>query len=429
MTNPSYEYMRRIRREEQAKLLGLRRERAVKALRSLDLHGGSHAMLSQIAYAIHPHVGAWDEGACLHLRNVLIELIGGAREAAPDAQSRCAYGTGGCDRGDESKEVNDGMAGGSRGMREVHGNSSFDNMATSHAHKELDFGYYDVLGNERHKAVCELSGISVDKLVENYDYVDIYPEFIWALGQAIGLRRGAGFEAIVNRLIHLLCGDLSHDTNPMRQENETGITDELQVKLGELQAECDRLTAALDELHADPANDAICRLERERDELCAERANLLNLLRDARDEYKMLDRMSAETSANFHAMRDRVWGLEAERDELQARLDEISTQNGMLRDKLDELSTSGATELYKLLKRTVGDAKQIADKLNAHNGMLKESERLRRENAECAADAINKACMYLDLLRDAAMDYKELQDRLNLVFGMWVNATNGGTHE
>lgn len=101
MTNPSLEYMRRIRREEQAKLLDLRRERAVKALRSLDLNGGSHAMLSQIAYAIHPHVGAWDAESCDHLRNVLAELIGGNHEAVSGNQRHCACGVGGCHRGDE----------------------------------------------------------------------------------------------------------------------------------------------------------------------------------------------------------------------------------------------------------------------------------------------------------------------------------------
>lgn len=101
MTNPSLEYMRRIRREERDKLLDMRRERAVKALRSLDLHGGSHAMLSQIAYAIHPHIGAWDEDACDHLRNVLVELIGGDHEAASGAQHACSCGAGGCHRGHE----------------------------------------------------------------------------------------------------------------------------------------------------------------------------------------------------------------------------------------------------------------------------------------------------------------------------------------
>ena len=64
-------------------------------------------------------------------------------------------------------------------------------------------------------------------------------------------------------------------------------------------------------------------LGNERRKAVCERDNLLELLRDARDEYKMLDQMLAETSANFHAMRDRVWGLQAERDGLQAKLDRV----------------------------------------------------------------------------------------------------------
>ena len=98
-----------------------------------------------------------------------------------------------------------------------------------------------------------------------------------------------------------------------------------------------------------------------------------------------------------------------------ARPSEKQESLGFSRGERQELSTSGATELYNLLKMTVGNAKHIADKLNAHNGTLKESERLCRENAKCAADAINKAYMYLDLLRDAAHDYKALQDKLNHV--------------
>lgn len=105
--NPSVECMERSRAEYKSKLLDMRRERVMKALDGLTLHGDSHAMLSQIAYAVHPHVGAWDEGACLHLRNVLAELIGGDHEAASGAEHRCACGAGGCDRGDESEEVRD----------------------------------------------------------------------------------------------------------------------------------------------------------------------------------------------------------------------------------------------------------------------------------------------------------------------------------
>ncbi len=75
----------------------------------------------------------------------------------------------------------------------------------------------------------------------------------------------------------------------------------------------------------DKLRDECVKMKRQYAELCVERANLLDLLRDARDEYKTLDRVSSETSANFHAMRDRVWSLEMERDELQAKLDEYDS--------------------------------------------------------------------------------------------------------
>ena len=149
--NPSYEYMRRIRREEQSKLLGLRRERATKALDGLTLHGDSLAMLSQIAYAIHPHVGAWDAESCDHLRNVLTELIGDACEAASCIESHIPCGASGCHSGDEQKEVADGMAGGSSGMREDSGVGACWRMDYSDVHQEVvgyPFTQYDVLGNE-----------------------------------------------------------------------------------------------------------------------------------------------------------------------------------------------------------------------------------------------------------------------------------------
>ena len=126
-----------------------------------------------------------------------------------------------------------------------------------------------------------------------------------------------------------------------------------------------------------------------------------------------IDAHAARLTHDVEMWRDRAEDMRMERD--------------VLKTKLDELDASGATELYRLLKKTIGDAKHIADKLNAHNGMLKESERLRSENAKAAAVAISNACMYLNLLRDAARDYKALQDKLNLVFGMWVSATNGET--
>lgn len=382
MTNPSIEYMRQIRREEQAKLLDMRRERVVKTLRSLDLHGGSHAMLSQIAYSIHPHVGAWDVESCDHLRNVLAELIGDAREAKSDAQHHCACGAGGCGCGDESAEVE----------------------------------------TERHEAVCELRKLGkCSPLAHN---------FRDAIAAAVAVPKdGAPYDdgelchLICDRLIHLLGGDQSHDTSPMGLKSETGITDKpddderyvldtskattigyepdgLVVKNGEHEVRITNgdtiidgisVVAALDEVasgrlpefaRSNPV--VVDYMQREIMELRKVRDELLDLLRDARDEYKMLDRMSAETSANFHAMRDRVWGLEAGRDELNTQLDNKLEQCQRYRRHIDRMQ---------------GGSKRLREKLREQEGM------------------------YLDLLRDAARDYKAMQNKLNLVFDMWANAT------
>lgn len=271
MTNPSYEYMRRIRREEQAKLLDLRRERAVKALRSLDLHGGSHAMLAQIAYAAHPHVGAWDAESCDHLCNVLIELIGGDHEAVSSNQRHCACGVGGCDRGHESEAV----------------------------------------------------------------------------------------------------GDLSHDTSSMRQENKTGITDELRKYVSIHETTTTVYATMPPQMEEGPTHkgkkllaiadkiDAQFERSSERHEVVLQDANNIQLL------VECLKPAIADNDK-------RVVELEAERDELKEDL-------------------------------------------------FKYDRSLTRSEMECR--------MYLDLLRDATRDYKALRDKLNLVFDMWANATNGGAHE
>jgi len=233
MTNPSIEYMRRIRREEQTKLLGLRRERVVKALGAVNLHGDSHAMLSQIAYAIHPHVGAWDEGACLHLRNVLAELIGGACEAKSDAQRHCACGVDRCHSRNESEEVNDGMAGSGRGLREDSGDSACGRMDYSDVYQEVvgyPFTQYDVLGNERHKAVCALLAWEPETNYSTDGMGEIHIRILYQLlnlGGAMMMDGADAAKAVRDRLIHLLGGDQSDDSSPMRLENETGITDDL----------------------------------------------------------------------------------------------------------------------------------------------------------------------------------------------------------
>ena len=229
---------------------------------------------------------------------------------------------------------------------------------------------YDVLDNERRKAIAELR-----KLPEWYkDDGKRSPagKFNEAIGDAIGVEGLLSFTKIRDRLIHLLGGDKPSGIDVLREmdaESDTdgtspndvptsSITDELR----EWARRCtvrDFVLTTYPEQHAvrgileqliaiadriDEQFDRICEQqeavlqstiggmvkEYEHDRLPdqlrienleKQRDNLLDLLRDARDEYKSLDQRSSETSANFHAMRDRVWGLEAERDELQEKLD------------------------------------------------------------------------------------------------------------
>jgi chromosome segregation ATPase len=108
----------------------------------------------------------------------------------------------------------------------------------------------------------------------------------------------------------------------------------------------------------------------ERDDACAERDNLLDLLMDAAKEYKTLDQASAETSANFHAMRDKVWGLEAERDELQSTIDEMAKE-------LDSAKAKNR-RLTRHIAQMQGGSKKWREKceaLKAENAELQEKNR------------------------------------------------------
>ncbi len=426
MTNPSDEYMRRIRREERDKLLDLRRERAVKALRSLDLHGGSHAMLSQIAYAIHPHVGAWDEGACDHLRNVLAELIGGDHEGASDAQHHCACGAGGCDRGHESAEVE----------------------------------------TERQEAVCELRKLP-NKWDEAFDWYH-------SLSRAIGLDiNKISYANARDRLIHLLGGDLSHDTNSMRQESETRITDELRKYVSIHETTTTVYATMPPQMEEEPTHKGK-KLLAIADKIDAQFARVCE--QQERVLQDTIDEMSEERDKarrEVVELRKNRYELQRKCDELQAKLDELERFDPEI---AIEAFGDDNKELRKLLSRaarlladaemdrdenyhlwmdckqkvlqsniTVGELEDECDELQGTIADL--NEQLERRKDKClrykthidqmqgGSKRLRKELRgqegtYLDLLRDAAKDYKALLDKLNLVFDMWANATiTKGTHE
>ena len=504
--NPSYEAMERARREKRASLLSIGRETVVAQLKELALHGDSHAMLSQVAYAVYPRVGAWDEGACDRLREVLIELIGDAREAESDAQPVCACGAGGCDCGHEQEEIGDesDQSHDTSPMRQESETGNDGEHYVLDTSKATTIGYEPdgiVVTNGEHevrivKGDVIADGVSVVGIInktfnkalrgqsrtcpesvpdvsESDDGTSVTSELReWAKKfehMWINVVDGtityttADFAPNINSMkvsdyiigiadgIDARVSSLAHDVETWRNraEDMRMERDELQVRLGELQAKLDelemfdpdvaiaafgddnaelrRLLSRSAKLLADAERDrdenyhlwmdckqkvlqsniTVGELEDECDELRVERADLLNLLRDARDEYKMLDRMSVETSANFHAMRDRVWGLEAERDDLQTEIADLNEQLGRRIGKCLRYKTH--------IDQMQGDSKRLREELAELQDELNYSNRLRYENARCAADAVIEGCMYLDLLRDAAEEYKALQDKLNHV--------------
>lgn len=163
-------------------------------LKHLPLDEDSHGNLSQIARAIWHSDFGWTRGACEALRDELVRLLGGVHEIESGGAASCACDAG-CDCGCEQPQA----------------------VA------------YDVLGNERHKAVCELKKIHTDA-----------GGFVKALANALGVEWQAPrvhqtIAEVRDRLIHLLGGD----TEPTSQESpilsncatddggEVTITDEL----------------------------------------------------------------------------------------------------------------------------------------------------------------------------------------------------------
>lgn len=204
--NPSYEAMRVAREEKQEKLLKAARWHAVRELEKLKLDGGSHENLSSIASTVYQPYMGWTQGACEALRRHLIDLIGGEREADCVCEHPDTVGSG--VRGDESEEVSDGMARGGCELREDSGDSACGCMDNSDVHQEAvghPFAQYDVLDNERHKAVCELR-----KLRDDIGILNSYYEFMVKLLDKFGFNNSCWEDRLndlCNHLIHLLGGD------------------------------------------------------------------------------------------------------------------------------------------------------------------------------------------------------------------------------
>lgn len=197
MINPSYECMRVAREESRAELLEMRRLDVAQMLKEVEFGEGSHENLSAIANVIYEPCFGWTKSACEYLRDQLVYLIGGER----DAQHGCSDGAGGCDCRHESEEVGYGISGGDCGVREVRHNRDLCDMGDCHVSKAA-LMTYDVLGNERHKAVCELRKLDLHSNSVTNNQM--------AIANALGVDFDGGelfSDAMRHRLIHLLGGD------------------------------------------------------------------------------------------------------------------------------------------------------------------------------------------------------------------------------
>lgn len=377
MTNPSIEYMRRIRREEQTKLLGLRRERVVNALGAVNLHGDSHAMLSQIAYAVHPHVGAWDAESCDHLRNVLIELIGGDHEVASDAQHRCACGAGGCGCGHEQTEV----SGQSRTCPESEPcvSESDDGMSITNELRK----YVSI-----HETTTTVYATMPPQMEEG-------PTHKGKKLLAIADKIDAQFARVCKqqeRVLQDTIDEMSEERDKARRE-----VVELRKNHYELQRKCDKLQAKLNELERFDPEIAIAAFGDDNEELRKLLSRAARLLADA----------GKDRDENYH-----LW-MDCKEKVLQSNI-----TVGELEEECEDLQGTIA-DLNEQLERRKAKCLRYKTHIDQMQGG---SKRLRKELS-------GQEGMYLDLLRDATRDYKALRDKLNLVFDMWANATNGGAHE
>lgn len=278
-------------------------------LMHLPLDGGSHENLSQIARAVYHSDFGWTQGACMELRDKLVELMGGAHK--PDAALPA----------------------------------------------------YDVLGNERHKAVCRLREIQTDA-----------GSFVKALANALGVEWQAPrvhqtIAEVRDQLIHLLGGDTKLNSQKSsilansdgKDGGKVTITDELR-KYAKTQAypHNDRLRAIAD------------RIDEQFDRICQQQETVLQ--------------------STIEQMADENLTVKYERDYLRRQMDQ---QRAMLTEQRD-------SALAKVLKLEF-------EKAEWRRGAERDADKL-----ESLTGAYNDAVAEREKLQD---ELKELQDKLKKLEG------------
>lgn len=141
-------------------------------LSNLRFDGGSHENLSKIAYAIYPCATGWTCESSKGLRDRLIDLLGGVHEHRCDAGRSCARGDShACGVGEPTEAMT-----------------------------------YDVLGNERHKAVCRLREWEPDE--DGMPRRELWEAVMGEELPTVPLKGDAELDIIMrDRLIYLLGGD------------------------------------------------------------------------------------------------------------------------------------------------------------------------------------------------------------------------------
>lgn len=216
-------------------------------LQDLTFDGSSHDNLSKIAYAVYPCATGWTCESSKGLRDELVRLLGGVGKPSGSFAKSADFG--------KSESV---------GKDEVGKSDQIQQTVTM----------YDVLDNERHKAVCRLREWEPDE--DGMPRRELWEAVMGEELPTMPLKSDAELDIIMrDRLIHLLGGDeptvmeyiqrivrehdrrcldvkpsgaelsqasvdamsrradQSHESSPMRQENETGITEELREKIHE----------------------------------------------------------------------------------------------------------------------------------------------------------------------------------------------------
>ena len=160
-------------------------------LRQLPLDGDTTENLGAIAGAIYHSDFGWTQGACKALRDELVHLMGGTEGSVKEGESGTA---------DDSRVD---TCGGDCG-RDFH----------------VDGVTYDVLGNERQKAIAKLRYIR-DCLKGDSTCNSLN------ITEAIGAKLDVGdrlHESICNRLIHLLGGDQPSGIDVLREMDGDGTS-------------------------------------------------------------------------------------------------------------------------------------------------------------------------------------------------------------